>query len=389
MIHRFVLLWAVAGFFPCWLIAQDPFSTHFFNNQSDFNPALTGSRGAFSVDLKLKTQWGSSAVAPNQSGSVNIEESMPCSILDYGAHFNFDEEGDGRFRTYDGGFRFAGTIPIETTDQLHNIRLGGSLQWSYKTIDYDRLIFSDQLDPKYGNIFGSSFVPPNSGASSTFFTPALGIAYRGLFNKRSKQATSVSAGVSLHNAYSLGGAAFGNEESILGIGTQIPPRIAFFAEAELVLYTNGGSYFSIRPLFLHQRQSRPLFGEGGSLRYFEAGSRFSLNRVLTAGVFYHFTGQRSEEAFNTNWLTFSLETGLLTGGARDKRIDLGFAYSNSFTGLSNAVGPIFEASISIHLRRSPTCSLMGEPGSGGGQAMPCPTMRSTSRRKLYENIWYQ
>jgi|UPI0005854101 type IX secretion system PorP/SprF family membrane protein len=389
MQHRLLLLWAIVALSPYFLAAQDPFSTHFFNNQSDFNPALTGFRGALSVDLKLKTQWGGPAVAPFQSGSINVEESLPCSILDYGLHFNFDEEGDGRFRTYDGGFRFAGTIPFETADQLHNIRLGGSLQWSYKTVDFSRLVFSDQLDPKYGNIFGTSFVPPNVGASNVFFTPAVGFAYRGLFNKRSSRATAVSVGLSLHNAYSLGADALGNEESILGIGTKIPPRFAAFAEAEFVPYASGRSYFSVRPLVLYQRQSRPLFGEGGSLRYVEMGSRFSLNRVLTAGVFYHFTGQHAEEGFNTNWLTFSLETGMLMGGNRSKRIDLGFAYSNNFTGLSNAVGPIFEASISIHLRRSPSCELMGMPGTGAGQAMPCPTMRSTSRRKLYENIWYQ
>lgn len=371
------------------LWAQDPFSTHFYNNQSAYNPALTGHRGALSLDLKVKTQWGTSAVAPFRSGSVSVEESLPCSILDYGVHFNFDEEGDGRFRTYDGGFRFAGTIPFETNSQLHNIRLGGALQWSYKTIDYSQLVFSDQLDPKYGNLFGSSFVPPNHGASNVFFTPAVGVVYSGLFNKQSRQATRLTMGLSLHNAYSLGADFLGNEESILGLGTKIPPRFVAFAEAEIVPYTSPGSYFSVRPLLLYQRQSRPLFGQGGRLQYMEAGARFSLNRLLTAGAFYHFTGQRSAEGFNTNWFTLSLEAAAFMGGNKDKRVDLGFAYSNNFTGLSNAVGPVFEVSLAIHLRRSPSCALMGSPIQGVGRPMPCPTTRSTARRKLYENIWYQ
>ncbi len=388
--QHYVTAWLLLQLLCFSLSAQDPFSTHFYNNQSAFNPALTGQRGALSVDMKAKSQWSSAQVAAFRSGSFNLEESLPCALLDYGLHAQFDEEGDGRFRTYDVGFRFAGTIPIEQLNHLHNIRIGASLQWSYKTIDYSRLVFSDQLDAKYGNMFGSSFVAPNDGQSNVFFTPAVGIAYRGLFNSRSRRATTLTAGLSLHNAYSLGADYLGNEESILGLGTKIPPRFVGFIEAEILPFVENGSYLSIRPLLLYQRQSRPTFAPGGSVQYWEAGTRFSLSRVLTAGFFYHFTGRPTDGGFQTNWMTISLEMGTIFGSRSDRRVDLGFAYSNNFSGLRNAVGPLFEASVSVHLLRSPGCRMLGRPGVGNSaNGLPCPAMRSTARRKLYENIWYE
>ena len=37
--------------------AQDPFFSHFFNNRSQFNPALTGIGGSLSIQAKHKSQW--------------------------------------------------------------------------------------------------------------------------------------------------------------------------------------------------------------------------------------------------------------------------------------------------------------------------------------------
>ncbi|TXB68931.1 type IX secretion system membrane protein PorP/SprF [Phaeodactylibacter luteus] len=378
-----LLLWPSAILF-----GQDPFSLHFFGNQSVFNPALTGHRGALSADFKVKSQWASARVANFRSARINVEESLPCSILDYGLQLGFDEEGDGRFQTLDGALKFAGTLPFVGPNSVHNIRVGAALGWSQKRIDFSRLVFSDQLDAKYGNIFGTSFTPPNGGESRVFFTPSLGLAYKALLNAGARQATSLAAGVSLHNAYSLGEDIFGNEESVLGFGARIPARFSAFVEAEFIPYASRRSFFSIRPLLLMERQGEDLWRPGGRLSYVEAGARFSLNRALGLGIFYHFNGRPAADGFHTNWFTFTAEAGTVFGSSSNQRVDLGFAYSNNFTGLRNAVGALYEFTLSFHLLSSPGCRIMGRPGGGPGQQMPCPAMRASSRQKLFENIWY-
>lgn len=378
----------------CCLLApsaegQDPFFTHFYNNESSYNPALVGYRGAFSLLTKYKSQWGSPQMAAFRSGVASLEESLPCSIFDYGLNASFDEEGEGVFRTYEFGARLAGTVPFDWGRSRHNLRFGMGLQWSFKTIDFSRLVFSDQLDYKYGLLDrmgianASSFVPPNDGQSLWFFTPSVGGAHRILLDARNPRSPTLHYGVAIHNAYSmLRGRNSGQEESILDIGTNIPSRYTFFGMAEFIPYldTRGPFFIGIRPLILHQRQ--------GGLQYWEAGTRISASRLLAFSMYYHFN-EAPDQGRNANWFTLALEFGGLL--SKQQRFDIAFAYSGNFTGLRNQAGPILEASVSYHFGKSPSCGLAGlENELAGGGAMPCPTSAQTPwRRKMYEGIWYQ
>lgn len=177
---------------PALLSGQDPFFIHFYGNESAYNPALVGYKGSTSFSAKYKSQWAAGTVPAFRSTWVNFEESMPCNLLDYGLNLNYDEEGVGVFRTYDIGLKVAGTIPFDIGKSGNNIRLGLSLQRSVKTIDFTRLIFSDQLDPKFGLVdangdpIPTGFVPPDESGSHPFFTPSAGFAYRILFNTGKK-----------------------------------------------------------------------------------------------------------------------------------------------------------------------------------------------------------
>jgi type IX secretion system PorP/SprF family membrane protein len=370
------------------LNAQDPFFTHFYNNESTYNPALVGYRGAFSFSAKYKSQWNGPATPAFRSGTASLEESMPCSIFDYGLHAAFDEEGSGVFRTYDFGGRLAGTVPFDIGRSRHNLRFGIGLQWSFKTIDYTRLFFSDQLDPKYGrfdrfgNINAGSFIPPNDGRSLWFFSPSVGGAHRILLDNKNRRSPTILYGAALHNAYSLlNDGVSGHEESILGLGTRIPSRYTFFGSIEFIPYMDRRNDFfvGVRPLIMYQYQ--------GGLHYWEAGARVSASRMLALGIYYHFN-KSPAQGTNTNWFTLALDFGDIVAGRQ--RIDLGFAYSASTTGLRNQVGPIFELSMSFHFGKSPSCGLAGEENDLITPAMECPTSAFTPwRRKMYEGIWYK
>jgi type IX secretion system PorP/SprF family membrane protein len=364
--------------------AQDPFYAHFYDNQALFNPAMVGLNGSLSFNAKYKSQWPANNVSPFISGMVSMEESMPCSLFDYGISLNFDEEGSGRFRSYDFGFRFAGTPAFTVGNSVHNLKLGAAFQWSLKTVDYSKFIFSDELHPKYGpvDVFGNDlptgFIPPNEGESQVFFTPAIGVAYHWLSNENSERASTIQLGGSVHNAFSIGNSLLGNEESILNIGTKIPVRVNAFARAEFILSNNRRTFWSMGPVFFFQKQ--------GQLQYAEAGIHTSINRYLNGAILYHFS-PKTMSGNATNWFTFQVEFGGLI--SNENRIDLGLSYSNNFSGLRNVVGPMLEFSISYHLAQSPVCKMMGRgdevPYSNGAK---CPTAAfSPGRKKMYDNIW--
>lgn len=372
---------------PALLSGQDPFFIHFYGNESAYNPALVGYKGSTSFSAKYKSQWAAGTVPAFRSTWVNFEESMPCNLLDYGLNLNYDEEGVGVFRTYDIGLKVAGTIPFDIGKSGNNIRLGLSLQRSVKTIDFTRLIFSDQLDPKFGLVdangdpIPTGFVPPDESGSHPFFTPSAGFAYRILFNTGKKRSPTLFFGAAVHNTYSLlKDPSTGHEESLLGIGTRIPTRYSFFLSMDLVPYfEKGGDFLLLKIMAFNQRQA--------GLQYWEAGGKLSLNRALAGGIFYHFNSPPGQGK-NTNWITYTLETGSRI--SKFNRVEVGFAFSHNLSGLKNKVGPVFELTFSYHLGKSMICGFANQDNDLTEDALGCPTSAQTQwRKKLYEGIWYK
>lgn len=370
------------------LVAQDPFFIHFYNNRSYYNPALTGSRGALSFDIKYKDQWRTDNIIPFQTAAVSVEESVPCGWFDFGAHYYGDREGDGILETHQIGGSFVGTPP---SSKPWNLRMGASMFWSQKRIDYSRLVFSDQLDPKYGTLdrFGnpnqSSFVPPdNNGRSLFYITPAVGLVVRyasDIKKYRSRRAylNSFMAGASYHNIL-----AFGNNEdrghisSLLDLRYQTPERLVFFAESELAMpFSRNGQYVSLTPLLLTQFQRQ--------LNYIEAGVKLSYMNSVSFGGYFHLNS-RSDQGANTSWFNFLVELGKTFEGANNyHRVDFGFSFATNFTGLQNIVGPILEFSMSYQIGKSNVCSWMGREDEVLYQKGPkCPV---SGRGKIYDNIW--
>ena len=373
------------------LSGQDPFFIHFHNNKVFFNPAMVGHRGALSFSAKLKRQWETNGQVPYQSGTISIEDSWPCGRFDFGLLGSFDEEGDGLLRTYDGGFAFAGMFGHDSPDFAFNIRIGGKLGYGVQSIDFSRLTFSDQLDPKYGlfDAFGNrnptAFPFPENNLSDWFFTPGVGVVGHFIFNRRkAKKPPTLVTGLSFYNVYRFGREDnTGQSNSILNTGGSIlQRRYVFFAEPEFVTFDFPRGYISLSPLFLYQSQDK-LFGK---LSYLELGNKVNLSRLFSLGMYYHSSGS-NESGTNTNWFSFSATTGVIIDG--NQRIDLGFALAPNISGLRNAFGPSIELSLTWHIAKSVGCSIAGKGDEVPyGNTVKCPNV-SFARKKMYENIWYK
>jgi type IX secretion system PorP/SprF family membrane protein len=371
------------------LSGQDPFFVHFFNNKSYFNPALTGFRGAMTLDAKYKSQWGSSTVVSYDTYGVSYEESVPCGWMDYGLHFYSDQEGDGILTTHEFGGSLAGTIPIAygRNTGSHNIRAGMSFFLGQKRVDFSRLVFSDQLNRKYGiydntgALNPTAFVVPNGGESQYYLMPKVGAVYRYAAGARRNNpprvfVSSFMAGASVHNLLDVfQGANVGHTSSLLNLDTELSLRQTYFIETEIAMpFGSANNYFSLTPLLLYQTQNR--------LDYLEAGAKITFSRRISAGAYYHLSTP-SAEGTNTSWFNLILELGTVIGKKDKHRVDFGFAYANNFTGLQNVVGPLLEFSFSYHIRRSNFCEIMGRQNELGGGVL-CPVSPSG---KIYEPIW--
>ncbi len=381
---------AITLFAAAALPAQDPFFTHFTGNEALFNPALTGTLGATTFSIKHKEQWQQPGNSGYQTSALIYEESMPCSLFDYGLSVVHDREGQGMLRTLQMGGMLAAYIPLgrgAKSVRPADLRIGTGLHWGQQSIDYSRLTFIDQLHPKYGRVgpdqqaILSSFAAPNGGRSDWYFQPSVGISLRGLLLAESSHPVFGSIGAAVHNLVPLASASQGQNWSLLGIGTATVPRYSFHAAAEAVLKEYDSKHFlSVQPRVAGQVQ--------GGLAYLEVGVDLGFSQQLAAGLAYH-TSQTNAEGVPTNWASIRLETGLFR--TPSQRLDLGFSYNFNLSGLRNYVGNTLEFTARWSLATSSVCRLRGQKATyDGSDALQCPTARGgRGRDKIYENIWYQ
>lgn len=372
--------------------AQDPFFTHFHGAESLYNPAMAGIKGSRSLTTKYKSQWGTSGITPFQTGLLSYEESLPCLPFDYGLGFLFDQEGDGRLRTYDLSLKFAGgpAFAPKFAKSLTNLRFGLNFQFGTKNIDYSRLVFSDQLDPKYGTVDvngipnPTSFSVPNDGRALAYFAPSVGFMVQHITNTGNPKASSFQFGAALHNAYSLGRPRNGNSASVLRLNVDLPERYNAFVRFDFVPVNFRNRYYlSVSPSAFYQRQ--------GQLSYWESGLRLGLSRFISAGIYYHSSFTQTSGA-NTKWMTFNLEMGELISNYSG-RVDVGTSFSWNQSGLKNFAGPTFELSLTYHWARSVFCRNFKEgyfyPDNKQNKR-ECPYWSfSNARKRIYENIWYK
>ncbi len=148
--------------------AQDPTYSQFNLNQLYYNPAYTGYQYGYHFSATYRTLWpnvrGKKIPGPLSTyhawfdGFVNLPKGM---YLGLGGFAMQDTEGEGYLTTTSGGVSFALHFPKigYKQDALPRIKisLGAKVSFNSIYIDWDRLVFTDQLDIDYGITGASAF----------------------------------------------------------------------------------------------------------------------------------------------------------------------------------------------------------------------------------------
>jgi len=352
--------------------AQDAFFYESKQIRSYLNPALTGLNGSLSLNLIGKEQFLND-VGDFISGGASIEQSWPCSKIDVGLYHVFDKEGIGSFKTNHTAANFVYTLPVNIRRTLHNFRLGTKLQYTNKSIDWDGLTFSDQIDPKYNltDAFGvsnnSDFTPPNWNSVSRL-TMGLGLVHKvdlGLVYK-----WSLTWGVSVENYTN----AFESEgyDSILALENdknRLIDKWSFYFAPEFPLTKSYKDYFGFRPSIVLLQES--------TLLNLQVGFDTNYRRAYGLGLYFG-TGSFNEFEGDTKSLIFNTYVRALS--TKNSQLNIGFQYVHNIGGLSETFGQTLQVSISYNLKQDGCASTPTTTSD-------CPP---TSRRHklLYENIWF-
>ena len=359
--------------------AQDPSYSSFNSNRLLFNPSLVGATGAQSWKARLKTQWLRDGGSGYKTAGLLFEETMPCTILDGGIKINVNEEGQGLYRTVEAGLLSAITLPINSKYHDHNFKIGLDAAFGINSINYERLIWSDQLDPKEGPKLPTNFIAPNGGNSAWFFNPGFGVSLRSLWNKEKRNAVMTNFGIGMYRFWALKDKLTNQSISVLGLSNPNNLRFTFFGETEFVPISYGRKYISFRPLIFYQKQ--------GELDYMELGFRAGYSKRAGISLYYHLSP--NNELGQTKWITAGTDFQLKAD--ERKLIELNLSFSQNIGGLQNFSGPQFEIGFTYHIRKSSICNILGlEDDVPYSNEYKCPIMAFTpGKRKMYENIWYK
>lgn len=141
------------------VFAQDPFFTNYNLGYSMINPALTGSTGMLRAESGYRLQW------PKLAGNYrtfNASSDIWTRAGGVGVNYMYDNAGGLLTTTrIDVNYAYGFQLFKDTTGKGKLvIQPGVQFSWQAKSIDWDKLVFNDMIDPR-----GAGFYTTMDGLS--------------------------------------------------------------------------------------------------------------------------------------------------------------------------------------------------------------------------------
>lgn len=138
------------------LMAQDPCSSQFFFNPLYLNPAFAGFNKNARIGTDYRNQW---TAIPSKFVTYNCWGDIYTPLFGFGFIAMKDVSGEGFLKTTSIGVIQSYEILIP---KVIRIRTGYNITIANKRIDWNKLVFSDQLDGLQGQVYNSSATPGNA-----------------------------------------------------------------------------------------------------------------------------------------------------------------------------------------------------------------------------------
>jgi len=326
--------------FACLLItqakAQDPLFSQFYNNPVYYNPGSVGLTPGLRARFTVRDQWPQlPADLRNYAFSMDFAERDIPGSGGIGLLVMSDNAGTGYLKTSTVGLSTAVRIPLQ--DNMVS-QVGIMTSFVQKRLNWDNLVFTDQLNPVYGNIYESSFEIPNAG---NIFYPdfACGGVFRFTESSNTFSAIQGTFGLAVHHL-------FRPNESFIGLASPLPRKLAI--TGDLVFEIDGDNdklyfqrvesnkhTFKVNPGFIYERQA--------DFKTYAVGLNVLKSAIYT-GVWFR---NRTTELAKSNDLIFML--GINAPFTSNTRMKINYTYDFVLTEIRTATGCSHEITISIEL----------------------------------------
>ena len=252
----------VTIFWSAVAVGQDISFSQFYTNPLYLNPAFSGSVGVPRVALQYRNQWHS---FNNAFTTYSAAFDMPVEKLQGGIGLNVlnDSQGNNLINSMQMNLSYAVYLQIS-----ENYRLHGGLQagFNQNSLNTSELIFSDNVDPNYGNHGTSTELTNLSDPNYNYVDFSTGFL---IYSKR------IFYGASIHHLTEPKQSYYSGQENV----SKLPRKYTghFGARLPVYLYGHYRKKFDISPQLIVQSQ--------GNFQQFNYGL-FATKHGLTAGTWF-------------------------------------------------------------------------------------------------------
>ena len=308
--------------------SQDQNYSQFFNNNIYYNPAYAGLYDGVRTYFNYRNQWTN---LPYDFKSYNVALDLSARDLPGGGGVGIivqnNNQGEGMINNLYAGLVLATRI---YPNDNYAIQFGITTAVGQKKIDWNGLVFPDQLDGKHGNVYPSNFTEPYR---SNVVYPDFN--FGGVLNYNSDK-MNARIGGSLNHIF---------EPNIGFIDNESKLRMKFVAHADAVVYVGSGSsnkgrrgsdqVGKLNPGFLYENQY-------GANTFSLGISGYKSNIYL--GLWF-----RNEDISDVNLSTMVFLTGVNLPVSDDSRVKIMYSYDyimNAMlgTGGTHEISVMFEFS---------------------------------------------
>jgi type IX secretion system PorP/SprF family membrane protein len=143
--------------------SQDPHFSQYYANPIYLNPAFAGTAVCPRVILNYRNQW------PSISGtfvtySASYDQHFDALAGGVGVSFVSDQAGEGTLTTYMASAIYSYRLQV---NRFFSIKAGFQASYFQKSIDWEKLTFGDQIDPRYGFVYYTAETKPNNLTKGT------------------------------------------------------------------------------------------------------------------------------------------------------------------------------------------------------------------------------
>ena len=297
--------------------AQDPVFTQFYAAPLQLNPAFAGNTYAPFITVNYRNQWsGFNNFKTYITYAASFSQFIEGMNSGIGLMIQSDDAGDGIYRN--SRISAIYSYKLQVSEDLF-IKFGVEGSAVQNRLNWDKLVFPDQIDPTGETLFPTEEVAPDRFVKNYVDLSTGILAYSHLFY----------GGITVKHLNTP-------DESLLGINSNInsglPVRLSLHAGAQLPLDTDrkGNPKAFVSPNIMYVKQGD--FGQVNAGAYLGFGSFF-------AGGWYRHALTNGDAVI-----------GLV--GFQKGVMKIGYSYDITVSGLSSATGGTHEFSFVINLDRN-------------------------------------